>query len=73
MSEEERNKEKEEKKYKTKIKDQGCSAVYGIGLIGALVYFIVTASGFWMGVLGIIKAILWPAFLVYGLFDYLKI
>jgi hypothetical protein len=46
-------------------------AVYGLGLIGALVYFISTATGFWMGVLGILKSLVWPAFLVYGLLKFL--
>jgi hypothetical protein len=41
------------------------SAVYGVGIIGALVYYISTATGFWMGVLGVLKALVWPAFLVY--------
>ena len=40
-------------------------AVYGLGLIGAAIYFISQATGFWMGVLGFLKAIVWPAFLVY--------
>lgn len=40
-------------------------AVYGLGLIGATIYFISHASTFWMGVLGFLKAIVWPAFLVY--------
>jgi len=40
-------------------------AVYGLGMIGALVYYITTASSFWMGALGVLKAILWPGFLVY--------
>ena len=42
-----------------------CGAVYGLGLIGALVYFIQTATGFWDGVLGVLKALVWPAFLIY--------
>jgi hypothetical protein len=42
-------------------------AVYGLGFIGAAVYYISTATGFWMGVLGFLKAIVWPAFLVFGL------
>lgn len=42
-------------------------AIYGLGFIGALIYYISTATGFWMGVLGILKAIVWPAFLVYSL------
>ena len=40
------------------------SAVYGLGLIGAAIYFISNACGFWMGVLGFLKAIVWPVFLV---------
>jgi hypothetical protein len=40
-------------------------AVYGLGFIGAAVYFISNASGFWDGVIGFIKALVWPAFLVY--------
>lgn len=43
------------------------SAVYGLGFIGAAIYFISTATTFWMGVLGILKAIVWPAFLVFEL------
>ena len=46
-------------------------AVYGMGLIGAAVYFICQATTFWMGVLGILKAIVWPAFLVYQAFKHL--
>jgi len=45
------------------------NAIYGLGLIGALVYYISHATGFWMGVFGFFKAIVWPAFLI---FDALK-
>ena len=45
----------------------GGDAVYGLGLIGALVYYISIADGFWSGVLGILKALVWPAFLIYEL------
>lgn len=48
-------------------------AVYGMGFIGAVIYFIVHATGFWMGVLGFLKAIVWPVFLVYELFKYLGV
>jgi len=47
------------------------SAGYGLGFIGAAVYYISTATGFWMGVLGLLKALVWPAFLVYGLLKVL--
>ena len=39
-------------------------AVYGLGFIGAAIYFIGNAVGFWAGVLGFLKAIIWPVFLV---------
>ncbi|MBN2100663.1 hypothetical protein JW710_02110 [Candidatus Dojkabacteria bacterium] len=48
-------------------------AIYGLGFIGAVIYFISTASGFWVGVLGILKAIVWPAFMVYELMSYLNL
>jgi hypothetical protein len=50
----------------------GGNAVYGLGLIGALVYYIQQADGFWSGVLGILKALVWPAFLVYDLLKFLS-
>lgn len=44
-------------------------AVYGLGFIGAAIYFISTATSFGMGVLGFLKAIVWPAFLVFKAFQ----
>jgi hypothetical protein len=41
------------------------NAVYGFGFIGAVIYYIAHATSFWMGALGILKAIVWPAMLVY--------
>ena len=49
------------KEYKT-----GCG-IYGIGFLGALIYYIQQATGFWNGILGVLKAAVWPAFLVYKL------
>jgi len=46
-------------------------AVYGLGFIGAAIYFISHATGFWVGVLGFLKAIVWPVFLVYEAFNKL--
>ncbi len=48
-------------------------AVYGLGLIGAAIYFISGATGFWMGVLGFLKAIVWPVFLVLEAFRSLGV
>jgi len=54
---------------------KGCGAtggcVYGLGFIGAAIYYISIAVGFWAGVLGILKALVWPAFLVYELLRFL--
>ncbi len=52
---------------------QNSSAIYGMAFIGAAIYYIQHAIGFWAGVLGVLKALVWPAFLIYKLFDFLKI
>jgi hypothetical protein len=51
--------------------DGSGSAIYGLGFIGAAVYYISHATSFWMGVLGFLKALVWPAFLVFELMKYL--
>lgn len=43
----------------------GGGAVYGLGFIGAAIFFIGHATTFWAGVLGFFQAMVWPAFLVY--------
>ncbi|KKT33599.1 MAG: hypothetical protein UW20_C0001G0110 [Candidatus Woesebacteria bacterium GW2011_GWB1_44_11] len=48
-------------------------AVYGLGFIGALIYFIQNAHTFGEGLLGILKAIVWPALVVYKLLGFLKL
>lgn len=49
----------------------GGGAVYCLGMIGAAVYFIMQATSFWTGVVGFLKALVWPAFLVYEAFKAL--
>ena len=50
----------------------GCpGALYGLGFIGSAVYYIANASGFWVGVLGVLKSLVWPAFLVFELLKFL--
>ena len=41
-------------------------AIYGLGFIWAAIYFIWTATGFRLGVLAVLKAIVRPVFLVYA-------
>lgn len=49
----------------------GGGAVYGLGFIGSAVYYISNAVGFWAGVVGFLKAVVWPAFLVFDLLKFL--
>jgi hypothetical protein len=46
-------------------------AIYGLGFIGSLVYYLSNATGFWLGFLGFLKSLVWPAFLVYELLKFL--
>jgi hypothetical protein len=48
-------------------------AIYGLGIIGAAVYFIQQATGFWMGALGLLKAVVWPAVVIYKVLELLKV
>lgn len=53
---------------------QGCNGgIYGLGVIGAAVYYISNSSGFWVGSLGLLKALVWPAFLVYEILKYISV
>ncbi|MDJ1506446.1 hypothetical protein [Xanthocytophaga agilis] len=58
--------------YKRRITVTRSDAVYGLGFIGAIVYYIQHATTFWMGVVGFFKAIFWPAFVVYNGLEFLK-
>lgn len=67
-------KKKMKKKLKKRLSGNSISIktsgpLYFLGALGAAIYYVSTATDFWMGVLGILKALVWPAFLV---FDALK-
>ena len=47
------------------------SGAYGLAFIGAAVYFIGHAATFGAGVLGFLKALVWPAFVVYALMKHI--
>lgn len=47
--------------------------VYILGVIGAAIYFISKAATFGAGVIGFLKALVWPVLLVLELFKFLKI
>jgi hypothetical protein len=51
---------------------KGAGAVYGLGFVGALVYYIQHATSFGIGALGVLKALVWPALLIYKVLEVLK-
>jgi hypothetical protein len=56
---------------RNKVYKTGCGAVYGLGFIGSAVYYLSIAPTFWIGVYGLLKALVWPAILVYQALRYL--
>jgi hypothetical protein len=46
-------------------------AIYGMGFIGALIYFLQHATSFVTVIVGIIKAIFWPAVVIYRVLQLL--
>jgi hypothetical protein len=65
--------EKDSNKHCCKRGGHRCGgAWYGLGFLGAAVYFVQTSSGFWPGVWGVLKALVWPAFLVYKALELMK-
>ena len=45
---------------------------YFLAIIGAAVYYVQQVDGFWPTVLAILKACVWPAFLIYEVFSRLS-
>jgi len=51
---------------------RGCGGCfYFLGFLGATGYYIQTAFGFWAGVLGVLKALVWPVFLIFEVLKFL--
>lgn len=55
------------------MKKCGEGAVYGLGFIGSIIYFIQQANGLTEIIVGIIKSIFWPGVLAYELFKFLEL
>jgi len=47
--------------------------IYGMAFFGAAFYFISHAATFWMGALGFIKALFWPAYLIYKILERMNL
>ena len=63
--------EHEDKKIQVKYQGGSSSPVYGLGMIGAWVYYISLATTPKERIQGFFKGLVWPAFLVYDLLGYL--
>ena len=65
----------EPKEEKDKDRHQGggsSNPVYGLGLIGAWIYYIGRATTFQEKVQGFFKGLVWPVFLVHDAFKFLN-
>ncbi len=49
------------------------STIYGLGIIGALFYFLQNATTFTAVIVGIFKSIFWPAFVIFKVLTLLNI
>lgn len=57
-----------------KCKSPGCGGCgYFLGFLGTAIYYVSNATGFWNGVLGLLKALVWPAILVFELLKFLAV
>ena len=71
MTAESKSNEQQIRKPKVIYRNGASEVVYGLGLIGAWVYYFSHAATFWLDVLGFFKGIVWPAMLVYEMLKYL--
>ena len=71
MTTEPKSTEQERPKQKVIYRNAASAPVHGFSLIGAWVYYLTHSATLWMGALGILKGIVWPAMLVYELMKYL--
>jgi hypothetical protein len=51
----------------------GSGAIYGLGVIGALIYFLQHSTTFLTAIIGIIKAFFWPAIIVFKALELLRV
>lgn len=62
------------KSKKVKVTNQGPGGfIFFLTYIGAAAYFVQSNEGFWGFVLGLLEAAVWPAYLVYHVFQLLQI
>ena len=62
----------DQSKKKVIYRGSGGGGLYFLGLIGAMIFYIQESTGFWSGVVGVLKALVWPVFLVYDLLKFIS-
>lgn len=61
------------KHHRSKYSCHNDSAIYGLGIFGALFYFLQGAATFTAVVIGIFKSIFWPAFILFKVLTLLNL
>lgn len=56
-----------------KYAENGGGWIWFLGFIGAIIYYWQLANGFGEYVVGVLKAFVWPAYMVYDLFKFLGV
>ncbi len=70
--------EEEQQVHEHKVKcNCNCHAtgggLYGLAFLGATIYYLQHATTFYVGVIGVFKALVWPAILIYKLLEFLHL
>jgi hypothetical protein len=61
------------KNHNNKVAHGAWGGGYGLALLGVMVYYLQHAATFWDGVLGVLKSLVWPAFVAYHLAGFLQL
>lgn len=64
--------EKEGEKVNVRVQGGSSGAVYGLGVIGACIYYISRGTTPQEKAIGFLKALVWPVFLVKGVLELLE-
>lgn len=60
-----------ERNRKVRAGAASASPFYVLGMIGALVYYLEVANGFWAVVLAFLKSAVWPAFFTHDILKFI--
>ena len=63
---------KEDKKVEVRVQNSSAEMVYGLGVIGACIYYISRGTTTQEKAMGFLKALVWPVFLVKQALEFLE-